>query len=184
MTPRSGTAVLPALLGAVLLLSGCGGTAVGASGGRPDGRLVMVSGRDDHGLLSRETVVVYGDPAGVEPVGRIEDGTLVRVSRIEGSWLEVSTAEGRAVRGWVDDYFLRGVVRLVGPEPSCAVTLAGDEVEGGTAAVVSAVRGSRVLVAAASDPGRRGWVPRGQLQELPPQGSDCGEDPPGSRHAH
>lgn len=184
------TRTLPALLGAVglgVLLSGCGGAATGADGGRPDsppdGRLVMVSGRDDHGLLAQETVEVYGGPADADPVGAIPDGTLVHVSDVEGTWLEVSTAEGRPVRGWVDDYFLRGVVRLVGPTPPCAVTLAGEEVPGGTPVVVSAVRGAQVLVATAADPGRRGWVARGDLQELPPQGGDCGEDPPGSRRA-
>lgn len=172
------------LLGVVLAAAGCGGAASGDDGGRPDGRLVMVSGRDDHGLLAQETVPLYDAPGGSDPVGEVADSTLVHVTRIEGSWLRVTTAEGPAAEGWVDDYFLRGEVRLVGEAPACTSRLGGKGVEGGTPVVVSAVRGAQALVAASADPGLRGWVPRGDLQELPPQGTDCGEDPPGSRHTH
>lgn len=178
------------LLGAVLLLSGCGGSAAGQDGaggdqgGRPDGRLVMVSGRDDHGLLAQESVQVYGAPGGTDPVGRIADGTLVHVTGIEGTWLRVATAEGRAVQGWVDDYFLRGEVRVVGAPPTCTSRIAGEVVEGGTPVMVTAVRGAQALVTTPSGDGLRGWVPRADLQELPPQGSDCGEDPPGAQHTH
>ncbi|HEX4978336.1 MAG TPA: hypothetical protein VFV40_10770 [Nocardioides sp.] len=171
---------------AAALLAGCGVVegVEGSASPAPDGRMVMVSGRDDHGLLAQAEVPVYGGPGGRDPVGRVADGTLLHVHRVEGTWLEVSTAEGRPVRGWVDDYFLRGEVRLVGPPPSCSVELAGSQVEGGTAVVVTAVRGGQVLVTAASGPGDRGWVPRRDLQELPPQGAGCGEDPPGGRHRH
>lgn len=172
------------LLGVGLAAAGCGGAVSGDDGGRPDGRLVMVSGRDDHGLLAQETVALYGAPGGSDPAGAVADGTLVHVTRIEGSWLRVTTAEGPSAAGWVDDYFLRGELRLVGEAPTCTSRLAGERVEGGTPVVVSAVRGTRVLVAASTDSGLRGWVPRGDLQELPPQGTGCGEDPPGSRHAH
>ena len=172
------------LLGLGLVVAGCGGAASGDDGRRPDGRLVMVSGRDDHGLLAQEAVALYDAPGGSDPAGEVADGTLVHVTRIEGSWLRVTTAEGPAAAGWVDDYFLRGEVRLVGEAPACTSRLAGERVEGGTAVVVSAVRGAQVLVAASADPALRGWVARGDLQELPPQGTDCGEDPPGSRHAH
>lgn len=175
------------LAGAGLLASGgCGGVAAGADGGggRPDGRLVMVSGRDDHGLLAQEEVEVYGAPGDSVPLRRIADGTLVHVAEVEGTWLEVSTAEGPPARGWVDDYFLRGELRLVGPAPGCSVELGGRVAEGGTPVVVAGVRGGQVLVSSLADPGWRGWVAREDLQELPPQGPDCGEDPPGSRHTH
>lgn len=172
------------LVGVGLAVSGCGGAASGNEGQRPDGRLVMVSGRDDHGLPAQATVALYGAPGGSDTVGEVADGTLVHVTRIEGSWLRVATAEGPAAAGWVDDFFLRGEVRLVGAAPTCASRLGGESVAGGTPVVVSAVRGGRALVASSADPQRRGWVPRGELQELPPQGTDCGEDPPGSRHVH
>lgn len=167
-----------------LAVSGCGGPAAGDDEGRPDGRLVLVSGRDDHGLLAQEAVPLYDAPGGSASVGEIADGTLVHVRQIRGTWLQVVTAEGPAARGWVDDYFLRGEVRLVGEAPSCRSRLAGEPVEGGTPVVASAVRGAEVLVVAAADPRLRGWVPRRDLQELPPQGPDCGEDPPGDEHAH
>lgn len=173
----------PVLLMVGLVVSGCGGSVAGDAA-RPDGRLVLVSGRDDHGLTAQPRVELYDAPGGSEPVGEVADGTLVHVRRVVGTWLEVVTAEGPAASGWVDDYFLRGVVRLVGPAPSCRTRLAGQDVEGGTPVVVAAVRGDQVLVAEDRDPGLRGWVHRGHLQELPPQGSDCGEDPPGDRHAH
>lgn len=175
------------LAGAGLLASGgCGGVAAGADAGgaRPDGRLVMVSGRDDHGLPAQETVALYDVPGGSDAVGEVTDGTLVHVTRIEGSWLEVSTAEGPPARGWVDDYFLRGELRLVGPVPGCSVELGGRVAEGGTPVVVAGVRDGQVLVSSAAEPGWRGWVAREDLQELPPQGPACGEDPPGSRHTH
>lgn len=175
-------------LGVGLVAAGCGGTAAGTEGsrpdGRPDGRLVLVSGRDDHGLLAQETVALYGAPGRSDAVAEVADATLVRVVRIDGTWLRVATVEGPAAEGWVDDYYLRGEVRLVGEAPTCAGRLAGRPVEGGTPVVVSAVRGGQVLVATSADPGWRGWVSRGDLQELPPQGADCGEDPPGSRHSH
>jgi hypothetical protein len=182
VTRGLGVLTAVALLGS--LVSGCGGSAAGDEETRPDGRLVLVSGRDDHGQPAAETVAVYGEPAGTSPVGEIADGTLVHVSDVEGTWLRVSTAEGPAAEGWVDDYFLRGVVHLVGPAPSCRGQLGGREVDAGLQVVVSALRGGRVLVSSASDPGLRGWVVRDDVQELPPQGPACGAEPPGSPHGH
>lgn len=168
-----------------VLAAGCGGHAQGrgTSGApRPDGRLVLVSGRDDHGLLATEQVPVYADPGSGRRVGSVRDGTLARVSRIRGSWLHVATAEGRPVQGWVDDFFLRGVVHLVGPVPTCRASLDGRRVTAGLQVVVRGVRGREVLVESASDPQLRGWAPRDAVQELGPQGADCAADPPDSAH--
>lgn len=55
-------------------------------------------GRDDHAQPAAATVELYGAPGGSAVVGRVADGTLVRVRRIDGSWLEVSTAEGAGRR--------------------------------------------------------------------------------------
>ena len=176
--------------------------AAAAPASRPvpaDNRLVLVSGRDDHGMVSLEQVPVYDAVEGRRVVGRIADGTLARVVETDGQWQRVTTVEGPATGGWVDDFHLRGEARLVGPAPSCRARLAptgpvttgpvttrrgSPEVVGGTLVVVRRVRGDRVLVATEGDPAVRGWARREDLQELPPQGGDCGDIPPDDRHAH
>jgi hypothetical protein len=102
----------------------------------------------------------------------------------EGQWLRVQTVEGDRVVGWVDDFRLRGELRLVGPPPTCASRMADDVVDGGTPVTVWQVDGGRALVQGVAGELRRGWVPRAHLQELPPQGGDCGEAPPGDGHRH
>lgn len=176
---------VPALAGLLVLVAGCGGSAAGDAGTRagPDGRLVLVSGRDDHGQVARAVVPVYAAPGSTDRVGGIADGTLAHVRKIDGTWLHVVSAEGSAVTGWVDDFHLRGTVHLVGPAPSCRATLGSRTVEAGLQVVVSQVRGARVLVST-EDGARRGWVVRDAVQELGPQGTACGEDPPGTMHTH
>ncbi len=173
------------VLATLVLVSGCGGAAAGdgQESGRPDGRIVLVSGRDDHGQLAEELVAVYAGPGSSDRVGEVADGTLAHVTEIDGTWLHVVSAEGRPVDGWVDDFHLRGTVHLVGPAPTCQVSLGGRTVEAGLQVVVSQVRGGRVLVSSA-DGADRGWVERDSVQELGPQGTACGEDPPGARHTH
>ena len=86
--------------------------------------------------------------------------------------------------GWVDDFYLRGEVRLVGAAPSCATTVAGRAREGGTLAVVRELRRDRVRVETVTPPVAQGWASRADVQELPPQGEHCGDIPPEDRHAH
>lgn len=173
-----------ALLLLGLSLTGCGGAASGNDSAPPDGRLVLVSGRDDHGLVARERVPVYDGPASDKQVGTVADGTLAHVKETDGSWLRVVTAEGRPVEGWVDDFFLRGVVHLVGPAPSCRALVRGRPVTPGLQVVVHRLRDGRALVTGVADPTLRGWASREDVQELGPQPPSCGEDPPGSRHQH
>ncbi|HEX8780464.1 MAG TPA: hypothetical protein VF728_04770 [Nocardioides sp.] len=171
------------LTGALLVaVTGCGEQTPAAERDG-DGRLVMVSGRDDHGLLTTEQVAVHASVEG-RPTGAIPDGTLVSVLDREGQWLRVQTVEGEAVAGWVDDFLLRGELRLVGPAPTCEARMAGDLVEGGTVVTAWRVDGDRVLVETVAGQRRRGWAARSDLQELPPQGRSCGGDPPGSGHRH
>ena len=173
-----------ALLLLGLTVSGCGGAASIDASPRPDGRMVLVSGRDDHGYEVAARVPLYDGPASTTRVGTVADGTLAHVQEIDGSWLHVVTAEGAPVDGWVDDFSLRGVVHLVGPAPSCRASLDGHPVEGGLQVVVRQVMGSRVQVTGVADPTLRGWTTRDAVQELPPQGTRCGEDPPGTGHHH
>ena len=179
------------LLAVLTATSACGGRGADAGpasappSSPPVGtRLVLVSGRDDHGMVSLEQVPVYDAPAGGHVTGRIPDATLARVVQEDGTWLEVRTAVGRPVTGWVDDFYLRGVVRLVGQAPPCRVRLAGRSEQGGTLAVVDDVRRARARVHLDADPSVRGWVRVRDLQELPPQGRRCGDIPPDDKHAH
>lgn len=181
MTPRYLAAAL-----AGVLLTGCAGQAAPETD-TGDGRLALVSGRDDHGLVSLDDVPVHSDQAYEHVTGAIHDGTLVRVLERDHTAMRVATLEGPSVSGWIDDFHLRGQVRLVGDAPTCAVELGGAEVAGGTIAIVFGVKGSRVLLETqppAGEESHRGWVPRADVQELPPQGKACGADPVGSKHAH
>lgn len=178
------TAALALLAG--VLLTGCGGQATPRKD-TGDGRLALVSGRDDHGLVQSDEVPVHSDPTYEHVVGTIHDGTLVRVIERDGMAMRVSSVEGASVSGWLDDFHLRGQVRLVGAPASCEVEVGGATVPGGTLALVYGVKGSRVLVEtqpAAGEEPHRGWLPRSDVQELPPQGKKCGADPVGSKHTH
>lgn len=147
-------------------------------------RLVLVSGRDDHGMVVTDKVPLYDAPQGARQVGDVRDGTLVEVLETDGQWLQVSTVEGPDATGWVDDFVLRGEARLVGAPPSCSVRLGGDVRDGGTLVVVRRLEAGRVLVETVTPPVVRAWARRSDLQELPPQGRRCGDVPPGDRHAH
>lgn len=147
-------------------------------------RLVLVSGRDDHGMVVADQVPLYDAPQGTRKVAVVPDGTLVEVLETDGQWLEVRAVEGQDATGWVDDFFLRGEARLVGAPPSCAVRLGGDVRDGGTLVVVRRFEAGRVLVETVTPPAVRAWARRADLQELPPQGRRCGDVPPGDRHAH
>lgn len=176
--------VAAALLLLCLPLAGCGGAAAGDASERPDGRLVLVSGRDDHGFVVDDLVPVYAGAGSDDQVATVPDGTLAHVTETDGSWLHVVTAEGRPVDGWVDDFFLRGVVHLVGPAPSCRALIDGRRVVAGLQVVAQQLKGSRVLVSGVADPTIRGWASRADVQELGPQPPACGADPPGSPHHH
>lgn len=182
MSPGRTLAGIAALLLPLAAGAGCGEAAPSAERDG-DGRLVMVSGRDDHGLLATEEVAVHGAVEG-RPTGEIADATLVSVVDRHGQWLRVQTVEGEEVVGWLDDFHLRGELRLVGAPPSCEVRLGHETVPGGTLVTVWQVDEDRALVETVAGDRRRGWVARADLQELPPQGEDCGEDPPGDGHRH
>lgn len=182
----SRVAVVTVLL-AGALMTGCGASSEPApeTGEQPVAdRLVLVSGRDDHGLMSMRRVAVYEEPEGGHAVSAIPDGTLARVVEVEGQWLRVETAEGAPVTGWINDFYLRGQSRLVGPPPSCSVRLGTARRDGGTIVVVRELRGGRVLVETVTPPQTLAWARRADLQELPPQGNSCGDIPPEDRHAH
>ncbi len=91
--------------------------------GRP---IVLVSGRDDHGLVASDEVALLAEPAleGDEVVvTTLADGTLVRVLGDDGgSWLNVVPLDG-GPGGWIDDFHLRGTAHVVGEEQACPTAL-------------------------------------------------------------
>ncbi|MHB8297566.1 MAG: SH3 domain-containing protein [Dermatophilaceae bacterium] len=69
----------------------------------------MVSGRDDHGLVAVRNIALRSAPDGGGVAGRLPDGTLAPVREVRGTQVQVS---GSGVTGWVDDFVLRGELRL------------------------------------------------------------------------
>jgi hypothetical protein len=185
---------LGSALAASAVLVGVGVHGLGGSTGAPatpgtapvveEPRLVLVSGRDDHGMVVADQVRLYDEPEGDRTVSSVHDGTLAEVLSVDGQWLQVRTVEGPPAIGWVDDFSLRGQARLVGPAPSCRTEVDGEQRDGGTLVVVRELRQGRVWVETVSPPVVKGWAPREDLQELPPQGGSCGDIPPEDRHAH
>jgi hypothetical protein len=115
---RSATVLVCALGLAALGLTGSGSSALLQPGHPGDGRgaVVLVSGRDDHGLVTDPEVVLLGAPDGGKPAGRIPDGHFARVIEVRGTWLHVKSLDGPTVDGWLDDFFLRDRAVLDGEE--------------------------------------------------------------------
>lgn len=157
-----------------------------AGSGGADGRLVLLSGRDDHGLLASAQVALRARPAGDgTPVARVADGTLARVVSTDGTWLEVRTVEGQPAQGWVDDFYLRGGVHLIGPPPTCRVPFNGQLLADGEQAVVLDVRGKQAQVRVTRT-GQTGWVERSTVREWSPE-QGCGQSDspePADGHHH
>lgn len=149
---------LGAVLGGALFLSGFGEETKRVAVERP---IVLVSGRDDHGLLVQKTVGLSRFVGG-ETTTRVPDGTLVRVEATHGDWLQVRSLERTAARGWVNDFYLRGTVHLAGGKGGRQV---GSFPFSAQVAVLE-VKAGRVRVRSL-DGKREGWVPRPTVTELP-----------------
>lgn len=98
--------LLPILLAAALGLvaQGCAGEG---------GAVVLISGRDDHGLLEQAAVGLQRTPTDATVVGSAPDGSFARVLEIDHSWLRVRTLGTPPQEGWVNDHDLRGVAELL-----------------------------------------------------------------------
>lgn len=116
--------------------------------------LLLVSGRDDHGLVAESDVALAGRPGGAR-TAEVADGTLVRVLASRGEWTRVESVEGPRAAGWVNDFYLRGVLHACarGLPRSAQVELLG-LAEGRVR--VRTVEGAREAL-----------VPRAALFELP-----------------
>ena len=165
--PSAALAVAPAVGPAAT--DGAAAGAAGSTGPATD-RLVLVSGRDDHGLVELASVPLTDRAGGGSVVGTVPDGTLARPTRVLGTQVEVTGLDGTGVTGWVDDYRLRGVLRAARAGDPCA----GDQV------VATRVAGSRVLVHALDGTGTR-WVARTALGEVV-SAATCAQGSAGSGH--
>jgi hypothetical protein len=148
-------------------------TACGAPDGLTDGTrpVLMVSGRDDHGLVASQNIVLRSAPDGADVVGHLPDGTLAQVRAVRGTQVQVSAS---GVTGWVDDFFLRGELRLSGPPPDCRVQLAGRTLPAGTRVEVLSLYQETAKVRLLDPPRTVGTLPTSAIVELAPiPGQSC-----------
>ena len=109
---------------AVTVVVVVGVTAANIGSGTLQRPLVYVSGLDDHLLPATDEIAVH-DAVGGVVTGHVPAGTLVWVHDEQGEWLDVATAEGTPLRGWVADFHLRGELHVVDPDaPGCPVPTA------------------------------------------------------------
>lgn len=185
MTPTRSTTLGRSVVGVVAALAlasglGWGDALVGAD---TDGPIVLVSGRDDHGLDRVDELPLHDGPGG-EVVGTVAADTLARVHTTEGSWLEITTLEGPTLEGWIDEFLVRGDLHVVLPDaPACgAPTAEGDLPPSARVRVVDVHTGAggvdRVGVVQVGDE-REHHVERHWVRELPgpaPRlGTECTE---------
>lgn len=140
--------------------------------------MVLVSGRDDHGLLAQHAIDLLSAPDRGRAVASVEDGTLVAVLAGRDSWLRVRTLVGPPAGGWINDFHLRGIVHVVGADgcPARAARRAGaparTTIPRNEQAELRAVTlGNRHYVAIRTlRDRRRGWVTFGDIREIPDRG--------------
>jgi hypothetical protein len=140
----------------------------------------MVSSRDDHGLVASQDVGLRSAPEGGDLVGHLPDGTLAQVRAVRGTQVQVSAA---GVTGWVDDFALRGELRLAGPPPGCHVLLAGHDLPAGTRVEVLSLDKDTAKIRLVDPPRTVGTVPASEIAELAPlPGWSCPKEGPGLTH--
>jgi hypothetical protein len=143
----------------VLLLATAAGLAlIGLRGGKAGGGtgpVVLVSGRDDRGLLREQPVRLYREPGSAAIAGQVDDGRLARVVEARGQWLRVRALGEPRAEGWLDDFYLR----------DRAIRRDGGQVELADAAL----EGDALKIAVRPVGDRRGpltWLDPAQLREV------------------
>ena len=156
------------------LLTCLAATACGQAGEAslsPRRHVVLVSGRDDHGLLATPSVTLMSRPGGHEVAGPVVDGTLAEVLAVRGTQVQIRAGD---VTGWVDDFSLRGELRLAGPPPTCAVVVSGDRLPAGTRVEVLRLADQQAQVRVLDRSALPGWVPAADVTERAPEpGQRC-----------
>lgn len=152
--PRRGRAV-PRRFGSTLVTLALAASVTACSAGAAVERdILLVSGRDDHGDLAQASIELLSRPDGTV-VADVADGTLVRVTGSDAEWLEVETLERDLARGWVNDFYLRGTVHVVGDEPACPVLA---YVDGDTTETVELLPSEQVELVDVHDHDGEAWV--------------------------
>lgn len=140
----------------------------------------LVSGRDDHGVAVATSRDLHASPGG-DVSDRVDAGTLVAIRDEQPPWLYVSTVEGPAREGWIDDFVLRGTVHVVLPDtPACPPTVADGVLEPSAQVRIvdqhEAADGPEVGIRLVTT-GRDYHVPRDWLRDWPgpdrPTTTDC-----------
>jgi hypothetical protein len=190
-------ALRTSLLGvvAVIALVGSFGWASRTDDVSADGDpVVLVSGRDDHGMPVADELPLHDGPAGAT-VGAIAADTLVAVRETRGAWLRVSSIEGESAHGWIDEFLVRGELHLVQPEaPACPVTTSRGELSPSARVRVVDVHETGLGTLEVGVESVRGddehHVDRAWIRELPGpvpvDGGSCAEvaDVPAPAHEH
>ena len=96
-----------ALLLLAVALAACGGSGDPTPTPGGAGAIVLVSGRDDHGLLQMAEVPLVTEPEGTEVATRVPDGAFAEVLEIRGTWLLIRPIADPSSSGWIDDFWLR-----------------------------------------------------------------------------
>lgn len=139
-----------------LLLAAALGLVAGSCGGGASGPIVLVSGRDDHGLVYRAAVGLQRSPTDTAFSGSVPDATFARVIEQRGEWSKVRSIGTDPQEGWINDFYLRGVA--VGLQPPRQVTLLDAALRDGTV---------MVLVRPRDEPAATGtWVAAASLKEV------------------
>ena len=139
-----------------LLLAAALGLVAGSCGGGASNAIVLVSGRDDHGLVYRAAVGLQRSPTDAALSGSVPDGTFARVVEHRGEWQRVRSVGPDPQEGWINDFYLR--TAAVGLQPPRQVTFIDAAVRDGTV---------MVLVRPRDEPGASGtWVAASSLKEV------------------
>lgn len=158
---KPGDLPLSRLVTALVLAAALGLMAQGCTAS-PPGPVVLVSGRDDHGLVQRAAVGLQRSPDDGTFRGSVPDGTFVQVIGQRGHWLEVRSFTTPPEQGWVNDFYLRSVAvrydHSGGAERPVQVTFLDAALQGGRL---------MVQVRPASDPNAPAdWADAANLREV------------------
>lgn len=93
------------------------------------GSIVMISGRDDHGLLQDPTVPLFRAPEDTTVVTHVGNGSYAHVTDQRGEWIRVKMVGSPETTGWVNDYYLRS--RVLRTDGGGQVDLVGTREMGG-----------------------------------------------------
>jgi hypothetical protein len=132
---------------------------------------VLVSGRDDHGLLRDHEVAVYAAPGdSARPVGLVHDGRLAHVLETRGTWLRVQALGSPPATGWLEDFYLRDRAQRLDRAREQVVLVDAADTTGEV----------QVAVRPVAQPGRTAeWVSADVLLEV---GARLGESPLDNHH--